>query len=49
MLINSCCRGSGIFLVVNKAYILILHGQYGAYLPPPYVDEHGETNFGAVS
>eukprot|EP00045_Choanoeca_perplexa_P017264 m.247808 g.247808 ORF g.247808 m.247808 type:complete len:572 (-) comp17493_c0_seq2:22-1737(-) len=44
---RSCGRGSCMFLLINKATILMLHGRYGSYLPPPYVDEHGETNFGA--
>lgn len=49
-----CCRHScglscGVYLVIKAGFVLILHANTGCFLPPPYVDEHGEHDLGLVS
>lgn len=42
-----CCAGVGIFLRIRDCKILLISGKSkGCYMPAPYVDEYGETDFG---
>lgn len=45
--VTSCGAGVGLFLRVRDCKVLLLVGHTkGCYLPPPYVDEYGETDPG---
>ncbi|KAM7298268.1 E3 ubiquitin-protein ligase UBR2 [Ixodes scapularis] len=47
--LTSCGAGVGLFLRVRDCKVLLLVGHTkGCYLPPPYVDEYGETDPGLV-
>ncbi|KAL3216688.1 hypothetical protein MRX96_032860 [Rhipicephalus microplus] len=44
-----CGGGTGLFLRVRDCKVLLLVGRTkGCYLPPPYVDEYGETDAGLM-
>lgn len=45
-LIFRCTGPIGIFLLVKKCVVLLLHGQKGYFHPPPYIDAHGEADLG---
>ncbi|RKO90210.1 hypothetical protein BDK51DRAFT_23417 [Blyttiomyces helicus] len=41
------CGGEvGIFLLINKCAILFLHNKNGFFIKTPYLDAHGEADFG---
>lgn len=43
----TCGAGVGLFLRIRDCKVLLLVGRTkGCYLPPPYVDEYGETDPG---
>lgn len=44
--IQTCGGQVGIFLVIKKCAILILHGSQGSFMNAPYLDLHGETDLG---
>ncbi|XP_022244280.1 E3 ubiquitin-protein ligase UBR2-like isoform X1 [Limulus polyphemus] len=47
--VQVCGAGVGIFLRIRDCKILLLVGKTkGCYMPPPYVDEYGETDQGLV-
>ncbi|CAN8023512.1 unnamed protein product [Ixodes persulcatus] len=46
--LTSCGAGVGLFLRVRDCKVLLLMSGAGCYLPPPYVDEYGETDPGLV-
>lgn len=39
-----CGGGVGVFLLLQSAQTLLLRGEFAAYFPSPYVDEHGEQD-----
>ncbi|XP_074600637.1 ubr1 ubiquitin ligase isoform X2 [Brevipalpus obovatus] len=44
---HDCGAGVGIFLRIRDCKILLLAGRSkGCYMPPPYIDEYGETDQG---
>lgn len=45
-LIFRCGGDIGIFLVIKKSLILVLHNENGSYMNPPYLDSHGEVDVG---
>lgn len=38
-----CGGGCGIFFLLQKCYVLIIHKEKAMYVGSPYVDSHGET------
>lgn len=47
--VTTCGAGTGLFLRVRDCKVLLLVGRTkGCYLPPPYVDEYGETDPGLM-
>lgn len=47
--VTVCGAGTGLFLRVRDCKVLLLVGRTkGCYLPPPYVDEYGETDAGLM-
>lgn len=47
--VTTCGAGIGLFLRVRDCKVLLLVGRTkGCYLPPPYVDEYGETDAGLM-
>lgn len=46
---HECSGGVGIFLRIRNCQILLLSGRSkGCYMPAPYIDDHGETDFGLM-
>lgn len=44
-----CSGGVGVFLRIRNSQILLLSGKNkGCYMPAPYIDDHGETDFGLM-
>lgn len=44
-----CSAGVGVFLRIRNCQILLLSGRSkGCYMPAPYIDDHGETDFGLM-
>ncbi|KAI9104974.1 hypothetical protein DFS34DRAFT_223040 [Phlyctochytrium arcticum] len=43
---KECGSGIGIYLLINKCVILLLHWDNGFFNTPPYLDAHGEVDFG---
>lgn len=43
---NRCGGDIGVFLVIKKCIVLLLHNQNGAFMNPPYLDSHGEVDLG---
>lgn len=44
-----CSAGVGVFLRIRNCQILLLSGRSkGCYMPAPYIDDHGETDFGLL-
>lgn len=44
-----CSGGVGAFLRIRNCQILLLSGRSkGCYLPAPYIDDHGETDYGLL-
>lgn len=44
-----CSGGVGVFLRIRNCQILLLSGRSkGCYMPAPYIDDHGETDFGLM-
>lgn len=44
-----CSAGVGVFLRIRNCQILLLSGRSkGCYMPAPYIDDHGETDFGLI-
>ena len=41
------CGGQvGMYLIIKKAAILLLHDGNGYFINPPYLDTHGEVDLG---
>lgn len=46
---HECSGGVGVFLRIRNCQILLLSGRSkGCYMPAPYIDDHGETDFGLI-
>lgn len=46
---HECSGGVGVFLRIRSCQILLLSGcSKGCYMHAPYIDDHGETDFGLV-
>lgn len=46
---HECSGGIGVFLRVRSCQILLLSGKSkGCYIPAPYIDDHGETDYGLI-
>lgn len=44
---HECSGGVGIFLRIRSCQLLLLSGRSkGCYMPAPYIDDHGESDFG---
>lgn len=44
-----CSGGVGVFLRIRNCQILLLSGKSkGCYMPAPYIDDHGEFDFGMI-
>ncbi|KAI8819844.1 uncharacterized protein EV422DRAFT_620707 [Fimicolochytrium jonesii] len=43
---RSCGADVGIFIVIRKGLILLLHNDNGCFIHPPYLDSHGEVDPG---
>lgn len=44
-----CSGGVGVFLRIRNCQILLLSGKSkGCYMPAPYIDDHGEFDFGML-
>lgn len=44
-----CSGGVGVFLRIRNCQIMLLSGRSkGCYMPAPYIDDHGEVDFGLV-
>ena len=41
---QSCSGSIGIYLIPKRASLLLLRHESGAFVPPPYLDVHGETD-----
>ncbi|CAG8576647.1 181_t:CDS:2 [Paraglomus brasilianum] len=42
-----CCAGNiGMYLLVKKCVLLLLHGDNGCFMNAPYLDTHGEVDLG---
>ena len=46
ILINSCAGNIGMYLLVKKCVLLLLHGDNGCFMNAPYLDTHGEVDLG---
>jgi len=43
---QTCGRGIGVLLFCQRAEVLLIKGDYSAFMPAPYVDARGETDPG---
>jgi len=39
-------QGIGIYFFIKRCVVLFLHQDNGTFMPPPYLDSHGETDIG---
>ncbi|KAG0236519.1 hypothetical protein BGW41_000387 [Actinomortierella wolfii] len=42
----TCTGAIGIYLLIKKCVILLLHSRNGCFHPAPFLDEHGEADLG---
>lgn len=42
--IKSCGGETGLYLLCKRGAVLLLSPPLGCFTPPPYLDEHGETD-----
>lgn len=42
----SCGGDIGMFFLVKRSLIVLLHNENGNYMNPPYLDAHGEVDIG---
>ncbi|KAJ3037015.1 hypothetical protein HDV00_002148 [Rhizophlyctis rosea] len=43
---KTCGGDVGLYLLIKKCIVLILHGDNGNFMNPPYLDAHGEVDVG---
>lgn len=44
--IDRCGMDVGLFINIKKCCVLYLHNKHGSFATAPYLDKHGETDWG---